>query len=291
MSNRNLNQAKEAKNDEFYTQLTDIEKELKHYRHHFKNKIVYCNCDDPKVSNFFKYFTRNFEHLGLKKVIATCYKNQLPIQFSEHQDEKACYMVYEGDQNKNRNVDDEEIQVKESNGDGDFRSPESIEFLKEADIVCTNPPFSLFKEYVHQLTKFNKKFLIIGNQNAITYKEIFPLIKENKMWFGINNVKEFEVKKDNSKSKYCYDRKKHFQKFGNVNWYTNLTHSKRNDTLHLIENYLPEKFPTYDNYNAIEVKKVVDIPKNYGGGQWVFLSHFFTNTTLNNLKSLVFVAI
>ncbi len=271
MPNQNLRNARRKRKDEFYTQLTDIEKELKHYRHHFKNKIVYCNCDDPKVSNFFKYFTRNFEHLGLKKVIATCYKNQLPIQFSEHQDEKACYMVYEGDKNKNRHVDDEEIGVYYLEGNGCFKSKESIEFLKEADIVCTNPPFSLFKEYVHQLTKFNKKFLIIGNQNAITYKEIFPLIKENKMWLGLTmdgRNKWFGVP-DDYPLKAAQNR---IDKNGNrfvfakgCVWFTNLTHSKRNDTLHLIENYSPVKNPKYVNYDAIEVAYVVNIPKNWGG--------------------------
>ncbi|MCY4161907.1 MAG: modification methylase [Flavobacteriaceae bacterium] len=261
-----LKQAKKQNKDEFYTQLSDIEKELKHYKHHFKDKIVYCNCDDPKVSNFFKYFTRNFEHLGLKKVIATCYKNQLPIKFSEHQDEKACYMVYEGDRNKNRNVDDEEIDVQYLESDGDFRSQESVEFLKEADIVCTNPPFSLFREYVTQLMKYNKKFLIIGHQNAISYSEIFPLIKDNKIWLGygfrggaghfISHYKDYAI---------ATDRKEGMIRVSGVHWFTNLIHSKRAEDLYLIENYSPDKNPKYVNYDAIEVSKVNDTPKNWGG--------------------------
>ncbi len=262
---QNLAYAKKNKKDEFYTQLSDIEKELRHYRDHFKDKIVYCNCDDPKVSNFFKYFTQNFEFLGLKKVIATCYKNRLPIQFSEHQDEKACYMIYEGDKNKNRQVDDEEIDVQYLEGDGDFRSKESIEFLKEADIVCTNPPFSLFREYVAQLIEYKKKFLIIGSDNAISYKEIFPFIKNNHIWLGVNKVKEFEVRKDNSKGKYCHDIKKYFQKFGNVGWYTNLRHFKRKEKIILFKEHDENEYPRYENYDAIEVSKVNNIPKNWGG--------------------------
>ena len=280
MSHQDLNQAKKAKKNEFYTQLSDIEKELKHYKHHFKDKIVYCNCDDPKVSNFFKYFTRNFEHLGLKQVIATCYKNQLPLNFTEYKDERACYMIYEGDKNKNRIVDDYEIKEKLFlKGDGDFRSKESVEFLKEADIVCTNPPFSLFNEYIKQLIQYEKKFLIIGNINAASNKEIFPLIKENKIWLGpsiSSGDREFQVPKHYSLqgSSVRIDKKgRKFIRVKGVRWFTNLKHSKRNDKLHLIENYSPEKFPTYDNYNAIEVRKVVDIPKKWGG-QWVFPLHF-----------------
>ena len=169
MANANLTKAKKAKCDEFYTQLTDIEKEMRHYKAFFKDKIVYCNCDDARESNFFKYFSLNFEHLGLKKLICTGYKEC----------GKGVVLVYEGDKNGNRIVDDEEITIKELEGNGDFRSEECIEFLKEADVVVTNPPFSLFREYVAQLMEYGKKFLIIGNQNAITYKEIFPYIKNN----------------------------------------------------------------------------------------------------------------
>ncbi|MGB0186649.1 MAG: adenine-specific methyltransferase EcoRI family protein, partial [Flavobacteriaceae bacterium] len=181
-ANKNLHQAKNAKKDEFYTQLPDIENELKHYRHHFKDKVVYCNCDDPRMSNFFHYFSYNFEDLGLKKLITTCYQNQNRDLFSTHDSERAIYLEYQGDTNLNRVPDVEEIGVQYLKGDGDFRSAESIELLQQADIVVTNPPFSLFREYVAQLIAYNKKFVIIGNMNAITYKEVFPLIKENKLW-------------------------------------------------------------------------------------------------------------
>ena len=172
--NSNLHAAKTAKNDEFYTQLTDIEKECKHYRDFFRGKVVYCNCDDARESNFFKYFTMYFETLGLKKLITTGFKA----------DGHGVILTYEGDKNGNHIVDDEEIVVTEMQGNGDFRSEECIAILKEADVVVTNPPFSLFREYVAQLMEYNKKFLIIGGMNAITYKEIFPLIKENKLWLG-----------------------------------------------------------------------------------------------------------
>ncbi len=172
MANKNLNKAKEAKKDEFYTQLEDINNELRHYREHFRGKTVLCNCDDPRVSNFFKYFAYNFEFLGLKKLIAICYKSQDVNLFSEGASEQAVYLIYEGDKNGNHIPDDEEIEVLPLKGDGDFRSPECIEFLKEADIVVTNPPFSLFREYIAQLIKYDKKFLIIGNVNAVTCKEL-----------------------------------------------------------------------------------------------------------------------
>ena len=176
--NRNLAGAKAAKEDEFYTQLADIERELRHYKTHFKGKVVYCNCDDPRVSNFFHYFSYNFEKLGLKKLITTCYKSQQADLFSQNDSEQAIYLEYEGDKNGNNVPDPDEIGIKPLKGDGDFRSAESIELLKQADIVVTNPPFSLFREYVAQLIEHDKKFVIIGNQNAITYKEIFPLIQD-----------------------------------------------------------------------------------------------------------------
>jgi hypothetical protein len=183
-TNSNLHQAKNAKKDEFYTQLPDIENELKHYRQHFKDKVVYCNCDDPRMSNFFHYFSYNFEDLGLKKLITTYYQNQNRDLFSQHDSERAIYLEYQGDTNQNRAPDVDEIGVQYLKGDGDFRSAESIELLKQADIVVTNPPFSLFREYVAQLIEYNKQFVIIGNKNAVTYKEIFPLIKQNKLWVG-----------------------------------------------------------------------------------------------------------
>lgn len=241
--NNNLHNAKKLKNDEFYTLLTDIEKELKHYKEHFRNKVVYCNCDDPIESNFFNYFSLNFEHLGLKKLISTGYK----------ENGKGVVYVYEGDKNGNRMPDLEEIEVKELQGNGDFRSQECIEFLKESDIVVTNPPFSLFREYVAQLIEYGKQFLIIGNQNAITYKEIFPLIKDNKLWLGVNSVKEFIQPNGEIK------------KFGNISWFTNLVHKKRNYPLDLYMKYSNEYYKKYDNYDAIEVSKVCEIPMDYEG--------------------------
>ena len=184
MANKNLNKAKEAKRDEFYTQLEDINNELRHYREHFRGKTVLCNCDDPRVSNFFTYFAYNFEFLGLKKLITTCYKNQDIDLFSRNKSEQAVFLVYEGDKNGDHIPNAEEIGVKPLKGDGDFRSRECIELLKEADIVVTNPPFSLFREYVAQLMEYGKKFLIIGNVDAITYKEIFPLMMNNRIWLG-----------------------------------------------------------------------------------------------------------
>jgi len=177
--NRSLGLARATKQDEFYTQLSDIEKELRHYTKHFKNKTVLCNCDDPKVSNFFHYFSHNFEKLNLKKLITTCYKNCDADLFSQHKDESGIYLEYDGDKNNNRVPDPNEIGIHKLKGDGDFRSEECIKLLQQADIVVTNPPFSLFREYVEQLVKHKKKFLIIGNHNAIIYKEIFRLIKEN----------------------------------------------------------------------------------------------------------------
>jgi len=184
VKNRNLHQAKSSKKDEFYTQLSDIEHELKHYKQHFKGKVVYCNCDDPRVSNFFHYFSYNFEKLGLKKLITTCYKNQNMDLFSRNDSERAIYLKYEGDKNGSNVPDPEEIGINHLKGDGDFRSKETISLLKQADIVVTNPPFSLFREYVAQLIEYEKQFLIIGNVNAITYKEVFYLIKENRVWLG-----------------------------------------------------------------------------------------------------------
>jgi len=274
--NDNLHKAKRAKADEFYTQLSDIENECKHYWEHFKGKTILCNCDDPRVSNFFRYFSLNFEHLGLKKLIATCYKNQDIDLFSQESSEKAVYIIYEGDKNGNRQVDDNELEVKELQGDGDFRSKECIELLKEADIVVTNPPFSLFREYVAQLIEYEKKFLIIGNKNAITYKEIFKLIKENKMWIGsmpMSNDLLFRLPKEASEE--LVNTKKQGSAYRIVNgevlgrsssiWFTNLDHKKRHEELILYKNYTPEEYPKYDNYDAIEVKKTAEIPMNYDG--------------------------
>ena len=241
--NSNLHTAKTAKNDEFYTLMEDIEKEMRYYKDFFKGKIVYCNCDDARESNFFKYFSLNFEFLGLKKLISTGYKA----------DGKGVVLVYEGDKNGNRRVDNEEIIVNELNGDGDFRSEECIEYLKECDVVVTNPPFSLFRQYVKQLMDYNKKFIIIGNQNAITYKEIFPYIKNNQLWLGMNFVKSFE--KPNGD----------IQKFGNISWFTNIENKRRNEEIDLYKKYSFEDYPKYDNYDAIEVSRVDEIPMDYDG--------------------------
>jgi hypothetical protein len=274
--NKNLHQTKASKKDEFYTQLTDIEKELKHYRHHFAGKVVYCNCDDPRVSNFFHYFFYNFEKLGLKKLITTCYKNQNTDLFSKHDSGKAIYLEYEGDKNANGVPDPAEIGIKHLKVDGDFRSQECIELLKQADIVVINPPFSLFREYVAQLIEYGKKFLIIGNGNAISYKEIFKLIKENKIWLCITKPQCFLIDDKENFAKYCSDKNKvilHGKEFWAVNisvgtptyWFTNLEHTKRNEELILYKTYNPEEYPKYDNYDAIEVSKVADIPMDYDG--------------------------
>lgn len=241
--NNNLHAAKNAKNDEFYTQLSDIEKELNNYKDFFNGKVVYCNCDDPRESNFFKFFSMNFERLGLKKLITTGYKK----------DGHGVAYVYEGDKNGNRKVDDNEIQVIQLQGNGGYETEECIAFLKEADVVVTNPPFSLFRDYVKQLMDYNKKFLIIGNSNAITYKEIFPYLKDNKLWLGMNWVKEFIQPNGEIK------------KFGNICWFTNIENKKRNQPLDLYRKYNPTDYPKYDNYDAINVDKVTDIPEDYDG--------------------------
>lgn len=253
--NANLESAKRNKNDEFYTLSTDIEKELKHYREHFRGKKVFCNCDDPKHSNFWKYFEANFDFLGLEKLTSTHYNDTLP--------------TYRLDMHRN---EDGEIQVSRTplGQNGDFRSDESIEILKESDIVVTNPPFSLFREYVAQLIEYDKDFLIIGNHNAITYKELFPLIKDGKMWLGtkaggmmfrVPNTKEYA-----SKSGFVVDKNgESFSKLGNICWYTNLDYAQRHDDLILWKRYNPEDYPTYDNFDAIEVGKVKNIPMDYDG--------------------------
>lgn len=228
--NSNLNKAKKAKCDEFYTQLSDIEKELQHYLPQLKGKVVFCNCDSEK-SNFWKYFKDNFHTIGLKKVIAIGYEKVEP----------AYKLEYDG----------KEVTRTKLEGDGDFRSPESIEVLEQADIVVSNPPFSIWREYIAQLVEYDKKFLVIGSMNAITYKECFKLIKEDKMWLGYNNVKDF-VKPDGT-----------IQKFGNINWFTNMETTKRKEKLILFREYDPELHQKYDNYDAINCDKVKDIPKDY----------------------------
>jgi hypothetical protein len=265
MANETLKSAKKNKNDEFYTQLSDIEKELAHYKQHFKGKTVLCNCDDPRVSNFFHYFAYNFEHLGLKRLITTCYKNQERDLFSQNDSESAIWLEYFGDKNGNRIPDPEEIGIHNLKGDGDFRSKECIELLKQADIVVTNPPFSLFREYVAQLVEFDKKFLIIGNKNAVTYKEIFSLFKENKIRIGYRNMNSdfwLEVPEGNSFEKIENGKKvKHIM----ACWYTNLPTTKQEEELVLYKKYTSDEYPKYDNYDAIDVNKVTDIPMDYDG--------------------------
>tara|TARA_B100001057_G_scaffold243119_1_gene243471 strand:+ start:174 stop:1172 length:999 start_codon:yes stop_codon:yes gene_type:complete len=269
-THRNLVKAKNKKNDDFYTQLVDIEQELKHYRKHFNGKVVYCNCDDPKNSNFFHYFSYNFERLGLKKLITTCYKNNQLDLFSREESNTSLKLEYNGDKNNNRVPDIDEIGVTRLKGDGDFRSQECIDILKTADIIVTNPPFSLFREYIQQLIDFNKKFLVLGHQNAISYREIFTHIKNNKLWLGYDNggTKWFRVKdhydiKTETRKKII-DGKKYFS-MGNIYWFTNLSHEKRNEDLILYKKYSPEEYPKYDNYDAINIDKVVDIPIDYDG--------------------------
>lgn len=271
--NQTLHIAKSAKKDEFYTQLSDIESELKYYEKHFKNKVVFCNCDDPRNSNFFNYFAYNFEKLGLKKLITTCYKNQETDLFFQEENEKAVFLEYTGDKNGNKIPDAEEIGLTPLKGDGDFRSKESIELLKQADIVVTNPPFSLFREYVDQLVKYDKKFLIIGNINAITYKEIFKLIKENKAWLGINmgrGISGFIVPNHYE----LYGTETRIDEFGNriispnnCLWLTNLDTFKRHEDILLTKTYYGNEteYPKFDNYNAINVNKTQDIPMDYEG--------------------------
>lgn len=231
--NNNLHNAKKQKNDEFYTRLEDIEKEMCHYREHFRGKVIYCNCDDPKDSNFFKFFSLQFEFLGLKKLISTGYK----------ENGHGVAYIYEGDKNGNNLPDDSEIQAYELQGNGDFRSDECVEFLKEADVVVTNPPFSLFREYVAQLVEYDKKFLIIGNKNAITYKEIFPLIKENKLWLGFYSPSDYILPNGEMTKSVS----------GLCRWFTNLEHDHRNRPLDLTQRYDPRYYPKYDNIIGVPI--------------------------------------
>ncbi len=270
--NNNLKKAKAEKNDEFYTQLTDIEKEMRHYKDHFKNKTIFCNCDDPRISNFFHYFSYNFENLELKKLITTCYKNQDADLFSNHKSEKAIYLEYTGDKNGDKIPNPEEIGIHLLKGDGDFRSEESINLLKQADIVVTNPPFSLFREYVSQLIEHDKKFIIIGNQNNFTYKEIFKLVKENRIWAGVDNggTKWFKVPNHyeiQTETRIKTENGEKYFSMGSVYWFTNLDTKKRHEDIILYKKYKgnENEYPTYDNYNAINVNKVADIPIDYKG--------------------------
>jgi len=278
--NNNLHKAKNNKKDEFYTQLSDIDRELKHYKKHFKDKVVYCNCDDPRVSNFFHYFSYNFEKLGLKKLITTCFQNQNANLFSQNDSEKAILLEYNGDKNGNNAPDPEEIGIVHLKGDGDFRSQESIELLKQADIVVTNPPFSLFREYISQLIEYKKNFIIVGHQNAITYKEVFKHVKNNDLWLGAENggTKWFEVNDDydiKTESRKKIENGKKYFSMGNVVWFTNLDIFKRHEDLILYKKYNEEEYPKYDNYEGINIDKVAEIPIDYDGAMGVPITFLY----------------
>ena len=298
-ANLSLQQAKNARIDEFYTQLFDIENEMRHYRKHFKGKTVLCNCDDPFESNFFKFFVLNFNRLGLKKLIATCYTGS-PIAGTQlslfdvlgsDYDRKTPYkatvnQVYDATGDGGIDMLDiaelfktGENSLEVLHGNGDYRSTECLELMDEADIVVTNPPFSLFREFIATLFEHKKKFVVIGNQNAITYREIFPLIKNNDMWLGYTSPKEFVVPKDNPdrKNTYVRDDGTIVAKFGNVCWFTNLDIKKRHEEMILIKHFDTNAFPRYANFNAIEVSKVSDIPCDFDGIMGVpvsFLDHY-----------------
>lgn len=291
MANKNLNAAKVAKKDEFYTQLSDIERELQHYWQHFRGKVVLCNCDDPYESNFFKYFALRFNQLGLKKLICTCYNgspvtgNELAFHFDGFDDDEPKKIAYKveitevKDENGDGAVDLSDVQyLLKSDRNvlsilkiGDFRSQECIELLKEADIVVTNPPFSLFREYIGQLMKYQKKFLIIGNMNSITCKEIFPYVQNNKMWIGpsiSSGDRKFYVPDDyplNAAGCGVDSDGKRFIRVKGVRWFTNLDHNKRHEDLDLVCRYSEDEYPTFDNFDAIEVGKTSDIPYDYDG--------------------------
>lgn len=285
-TNTLLQKAKRLKSDEFYTLLADIERELQHYTGHFQGKVVFCNCDDPRTSNFYRYFAENFHKLGLKKLIAACYKEPQRDLFNMSSNEPGFYYTYTGADTENKIPSDADLMYFQ--GDGDFRSQESIALLKQADIVVTNPPFSLFREYVAQLIKYEKTFLIIGNINAITYKEIFRLIKENKVWLGINlgrGISGFLVPDHYE----LYGTEARIDEMGNriispnnCLWLTNMNNSKRNEEIVLTKRYIGNEsaYQRYDNYDGINVDKTQDIPMDYAGFMGVpitFLHKFNPN--------------
>lgn len=258
--NKTLNKANKSKNDEFYTSLTDIEKELGHYKEYFKGKVIFLNCDDPEESNFWKYFELNFKHFGLKKLMSTHFGNGRP----------AYKLEIVRDINHDGKIDHLDIVKTPLKQNGDFRSPECIEILKGADIVVTNPPFSLFREYIAQLIEHDKKFIILGSQNAISYREIFELLKKNKIWLGADNngTKWFKVPEDYdiiTESRKKVENGKKFFSMGNIVWFTNLDIKKRHEDFIPYKKYNPEEYLKYDNYDAINVNKVSDIPEDYGG--------------------------
>lgn len=270
-NNALLQKAKKLKSDEFYTLLADIESELRYYENHFRGKVVYCNCDDPRISNFYRYFAENFHRLGLKKLIASCYRRGSEDLFDTKLREPGFYYCYTGAEAENRIPEDSDLSYFK--GDGDFRSRECIALLMQADIVVTNPPFSLFREYVAQLNENGKKFLIIGNINAITYKEIFRLIKENKAWLGINlgrGISGFIVPEHYE----LYGTEARIDEVGNrlvssnnCLWLTNMDNAKRNEGIVLTKRYAgnESRYPKYDNYDGINIDKTQDIPMDYDG--------------------------
>ena len=313
--NRNLHSSARNKQDEFYTQLSLIESELKHYRRHFKGKTVLCNCDDPYESNFFKYFAMNFNALGLKKLITTCFAtspvtgrefqyfvdnsgqlsfvpsaSSTPVQQGNEHKPYKVEITEVTDENRDGRIDLSDVEYLMRNkkntmtlldGDGDFRSPECVELLKEADIVVTNPPFSLFRDYIALLEEHQKRYTIIGNMNAVTYKEIFPMIAQNRLWLGYNSghfwfkvPDSYEVKKTDFK---IDEHGQKWRRMGNICWFTNMDIEKRHENMPLFRNYSPDKYPRYDNYDAINVDRTVDIPCDYYGVMGVpitFLSQY-----------------
>ena len=266
-----LQKAKKQKNDEFYTQLADIESELRHYKSHFKDKVVYCNCDDPRTSNFFRYFVSHFKELGIKKAIAACYREQNMNLFGTEESEHGSFFTYTGTELKDN--DPKNADVTYFKGNGDFRGEESVALLKQADIVVTNPPFSLFREYVAQLIRYEKQFLIIGNINAITYKEIFKLIQDNKAWLGVNlgrGISGFIVPEHYE----LYGTEARIDESGNrivspnnCLWLTNMDNFIRHEDIPLSKKYLghEQEYPKYDNYEGINVNRTEDIPQDYNG--------------------------
>lgn len=245
MSNSNLNKAKKVKNDEFYTQYKDIEKEMVHYKEHLKDKWIYSPCDDYRWSEFKNYFVTNFKELGLRHYTCTCYDI--------------------GDGAYRYDYDGTNETITPLNENGDFRSEECIELLKECDVVVTNPPFSLFREYVAQLMEYEKKFLVIGPQNAVTYKEIFPLLKDNKIWWGTDCVRWFIVSEEMNKTTKVNYNGETIAEGDRSRWFTNIPHTKRNEELDLFKKYNETDYPKYDNYDAIEVSRVENIPMDYDG--------------------------
>ncbi|NMB38487.1 MAG: modification methylase [Firmicutes bacterium] len=290
--NKNLHGSARNKHDEFYTQLSLIESELRHYKEHFKGKVIFCNCDDPFESNFFKSFAMNFNSLGLKKLIATCYasspvvytqlnlfKKEMALDEAVHERKPYKIEITEvTDENNDGRVDLADVEYLLTNrnniltllqGDGDFRSTECVELLKQADVVVTNPPFSLFREYMAQLVNYEKDFVIIGNQNAITYREIYPLIRDNRVWLGYNNghfwfmvPDSYEEKKTDFK---IDENGQKWRRMGNICWFTNLDIEKRHEDMPLFKKYSPDAYPKYDNYDAIEVGRTANIPCDYYG--------------------------